>query len=325
MREDLLGYLLDALDDADRRRIEAALRRDPQLRGELEALRKQLQGSTHPEEFEPPDGLLEQTCDLVEGCQQQRCSHELAEGKSRDAAWRPRIWSIADSFMGAALFIVAAMLFFPAIANSRFRSDIGRCQRNLQCLGMALCEYSQVNQGAFPRIPVSGHRAAAGIYGPILTDGGFLLDTRVLICPSSSLSEHLADWRVPSQSELDRAGGLRLARMQRSMGGSYGYTLGYMVGDRYYPPRNEGRLYFALLSDAPSLHLLGRRSSNHCGRGQNVLYEDGHIQFIVDQYHTPFRDALFVNRYGFAEAGADRHDSVIGGSNTPPLLLTPAN
>ncbi len=321
MREDLLGYLLGALDDTDRRRIQAALRRDPQLRRELERLREELAATRAPEAFEPPEGLLEQTCDLVEGCDQQRRSLRSANRGAGQLTWQRRTWSFADGVVAAALVVVAAMLFFPAIANSRFRSDVHRCQRNLQRLHVALCEFSQTNGGVYPRIPLSGNRAAAGIYGPVLVDEGYLLDSRTLICPSSALCEHLSDWRVPTQQELDQASGLDLGRLQRAMGGSYGYTLGHTQGDRYFPPRNEGRAYYALMSDAPSLHLLGRLSSNHCDRGQNVLFDDGHIVFVIDQVCVAPRDALFVNRYGFVEAGVDKHDSVIGGSNSPPILF----
>ena len=42
MREDLLGYLLNALDEAERQRVFEALQKDPQLRQELETLRRDL-------------------------------------------------------------------------------------------------------------------------------------------------------------------------------------------------------------------------------------------------------------------------------------------
>jgi hypothetical protein len=172
----------------------------------------------------------------------------------------------------------------------------------------------------FPRIPVSGNRAAAGIYAPVLLDNQFISDPRLVICPASRLAEQIAGWRVPTLRELDAASPEQAYIWRRTMGGSYGYTLGYRDGNKCVPTRNELRSYFALMSDAPSLHLEGRRSSNHCGRGQNVLFEDGHVAFLVDLSPGPIRDALFVNRDGFAEAGVDKTDSVIGGSSSPPLI-----
>jgi hypothetical protein len=320
MGEDLLGYLLNAVDGAERRRIEAVLRRDPQLRSKLAALREQLRTSNADGNLEPPEGLVEQTCDLVQGYDQLRRSrpewfHE------RFGSSGTRFWSLGDCLMFAGLVLVSAMLFFPAIANSRFRSDLRICERNLQRLGVAMYNFSDLNHGFFPSIPVSGNRAAAGIYGPILVHGGYIDDHRMLVCPGSSLADKIFEWCVPTLDDVDQARGIDLERLRRRMGGSYGYALGYLVEQRYHPPRNEGRAFYALMSDAPSLHLPGRQSSNHFGRGQNVLYEDGRVEFVVDHVRSRLRDALFVNRLGFAEAGADADDSVIGGSDMPPIRM----
>ena len=318
MGEDLLGYLLNVVEQQERKRIEAALCRDPQLRLELDRLRAQLRRDDTGGSLEPPAGLVTQTCDLVQGYQQlqgrrstRHCEHcESGQG---------RFWSLADALMCAGLILVAAMLFLPAIANSWFRSDIRFCQRNLQQLGVALHTFSDINARLFPKIPVSGNRSAAGIYGPILFHAGYFEDQHLLVCPGSSLAENISRWRIPTLQELDEAEGLHLETLQRDMGGSYGYALGYVVLRRHYPPRNEGRTFYALMSDAPSLHLPGRRSSSHLGRGQNVLYEDGRVEFISARVRSRVIDALFVNRHGVAEAGTDENDSVIGGSNMPPI------
>ena len=42
MREDLLGYLLDALEPSEQEQVERELQRSPQLRDELQRLRAQL-------------------------------------------------------------------------------------------------------------------------------------------------------------------------------------------------------------------------------------------------------------------------------------------
>ncbi len=314
--EDLLGYLLDALDVEERQQIERALRHDLELRRRLERLREQLP-PREPVPCEPPAGLAEQTCDLVEGCHVQ-CRD--TGWTSRDPCVGRRGCSLADLAMAVGVFLASAMLFFPVLANSRYRSHLHACQFNLQRLGAALRGFSQLNQGRFPAIPVSGNRAAAGIFGPVLLEQEFLVDSRILVCPGSRLAREPGYWSPPTLEEIDRAEGQSLKRLHRRMGGSYGYTLGYRIGDRYFPPRDEGRSHYALVSDTPSLHLSGRRSNNHCGLGQNVVFEDGHVEFIVDPVEVAPRNALFVNRFGVAEAGADKDDYVIGRSDMPPLL-----
>ena len=221
--------------------------------------------------------------------------------------------------MAAGIFLAVAMLLFPALLHSRYDSHIAACQYQLQELSRSLLSYSDKNAGYFPMIPASGNRSVAGIYAPVLVHEGYLANSRSLVCPSSRLA-HCADrWRVPTWGELDQAQARALRVLQRHLGGSYGYTLGYLDNGCYRPVRNAGRPYYALLSDAPSLHLPGRQSDNHGGRGQNVLFEDGHVVFLTECVETLGGDALFLNRPGYVEAGVDRQDSVIGDSQATPF------
>jgi hypothetical protein len=326
MNEDLLGYSLDAIDDAERQRIEDALRNDPQLQRQLEDLSEELELLDNaPRDFEPPSGLARRTCDFVGAYKEAQLVAPASASRwsgrrgrvSPERGVSARSWSMADAIVVAGIFVVVSMLFFPAIANSRYRSHITGCQFNLQRLGNALTDYSEKKGGLLPQIPVSGNRAVAGIYGPTLAEGHFLDDPRVLICPGSRLAARSAEWHVPSLAELDQARGRQLVSLQRAAGGSYGYSLGYSADGRYQAPRFEGRANFALMSDAPSLHLEALRSDNHGGRGQNVLFEDNRVEFIVD---CVAYDALFVNRDGFASAGLDENDSVIARSSTAPFI-----
>ena len=67
-REQLLGYLLGALDAAESRQVEAELDQNPTLRVEMarfQELLSRLGMDEEPEEFEPPKGLADRTCDFV--------------------------------------------------------------------------------------------------------------------------------------------------------------------------------------------------------------------------------------------------------------------
>jgi hypothetical protein len=128
-------------------------------------------------------------------------------------------------------------------------------------------------------------------------------------------------WKLPTLREIDSAQGLHLTRLRRTMGGSYGYTLGYFAEGRHCTPCNEGRSYYAVMSDSPSMHLAELQSDNHGGLGQNVLFEDNHVRFIVNSVREGLGDRLFVNRRGLVAAGTDKEDAVIGSSASPPLRL----
>jgi hypothetical protein len=219
----------------------------------------------------------------------------------------------------AGICLAGAMLFFPVISQSRYAARLQACQNNLRELGFALVDYSEkVGQGHFPEVPITGNRAVAGIYAPVLLDAGYLTDESKVICPSSTLAQQADAWELASLDEIDQASGRTLVLIQRSIGGSYGYSLGVFVNGRHRAPRNLGRKHFALMADAPSLQLAGHRSTNHGGRGDNILFEDGHIQYVIESRHEG--DHPFVNRLGWMEAGVDADDAVVAPSFAPPFV-----
>lgn len=160
----------------------------------------------------------------------------------------------------------------------------------------------------------------AGIYAVMLAESRQVDDARIVLCPGSPRALQNADFRIPTLTELDRAGGRLLLELQRNMGGDYAYTLGMMQNGCYTTPRNLFRGDFALLADAPSQHLPGRQSGNHAGRGQNVLYGDLHIEFLASPQSELLGDDLYRNRHGYVEAGLDERDSVLASSNARPLI-----
>lgn len=110
-----------------------------------------------------------------------------------------------------------------------------------------------------------------------------------------------------------------LKQLQETMGGSYGYTLGFQQNGAYYPTRNLRRANFALASDAPSPWLPNHQSENHDRHGQNVLFEDGHVRFLASPRPNDRMDDLFLNDEGLVAAGTHQNDSVIGSGATPPI------
>jgi hypothetical protein len=79
MREQLLAYLLDDLNPAERSTVEAALADSPELQQELEKLRECLGCCESPAEPEPePTQLASRTCHFVEHAIQKSkvlCNH----------------------------------------------------------------------------------------------------------------------------------------------------------------------------------------------------------------------------------------------------------
>ena len=322
--EQLLGFLLDALDDVEREEFERQLQHDPQLQLELESLQSTLEPLAESyEEHEPPPTLAERTCALVTGHANAERVTLARPGFSAAAASgvAGSRFSLADMFVAAGIFLAAAMLFFPVILNSRHLARQTHCQNNLSHLGLALANYSDKDPGGFyPCVPTEGKFSFAGIYAPILRDSGYLQDPTWILCPSSSLAQDPGGFRIPSLAELDRANRITIVVFRRVAGGSYGFNLGFVVDGRHHWPRNKGRTHFALMADAPNPAWRDLRSLNHGGRGQNLLFDDGHVRFVVECVGEGYLDHPFQNHFGRPEAGVDENDSVIGSSFRSPFL-----
>jgi hypothetical protein len=321
MHEDLLGYLLGALDADEQDRVERALAASAELRRELERLRCSLTPLESLNDEQPaPLGLVDRVCDAV--AQHDNQPPPIARPASQDLVVAAnRSWSLADVAVMALLALATFTLFVPALASSRYLARKLACQDNLRALGVQLITFSDRQaEHRFPFVPLSGNRSFAGVFAPKLLESELIQrDCSQLICPGSELAEHRDGWFVPSLQEVDRADGVRLDRLRRQAGGSYAYSIGYFDEDGYRANRNAGRAFFALIADAPSAYLRGRVSANHGGRGQNICFEDGHVGFVVDP-HVMCRDDPLRNRIGYAEAGVHRDDAVLLTSEKRPVV-----
>ncbi|MFO7908386.1 MAG: hypothetical protein ACQESR_25635 [Planctomycetota bacterium] len=335
MQEDLLGYLLGALTEDEQRRIEEALAVDPQLRDELEHLR----GSLKPLEWlgekqPPPAGLAERTLHGIERheerCRPSRGGAVCSSAVGSDAetlagsTFQARLAGLSHGIVLALVGLTAATLLLPALANSRYQARKNACQNNLRTIGNLVIDDSLRHGGAYILVPLSGKRAFSGIYASTLLHRQLITpQTNSLICPGAGRRQEWSSWSVPTFQEIDSATGAELDQLRQEAGGSYAYIVGYLdQRGRYRAIRNRGRPHFPILGDAPSFHLEGRQSANHCGRGQNIFFEDGHIRFIT-QLTELVGDDPIRNRRGNPEYGLDANDAVLLPSSMPPVVGNP--
>ena len=347
-QEDLLGYVLGALDAQEQRDLQKLIDQTPEIEEQLLEIKAALLPLDSLETSGPRPGLARRTCEAVanwqndappaslsnfdatalstsiDSCVHAAHSSETTSATVRDAELRPAFrerllhpstWSLPDVMVGVALLAIMSGILFPTISYSRYNSRVAMCQGNLQQVGHALQQYSELNDGCFVAIPSDGNLAVSGCFGPILKDMGLLPDDALLACAGTSAS--LPPVRIPScQQVINASCDDQLNYYRHSMAGHYGYTMGYRENDRYCTPRNMGRSNIVLISDRPSLDLPGRISANHNGSGQNCLFEDGHVEFVVG--HIYGNDALFENDYGFVGPGSNPSDNVIAPSHLSP-------
>lgn len=322
-REHLLGYVLGALDPAERAATERDLADDPELLADLRRLEARIGRigmADEPEMYDPPPGLAARTCHFVSLKAEQLVSpaRPVFSTPPVGELVTSRRYSWADFVVVASVLVAGFALFFPALSHSRFQSQIGVCQNHMRQIGMALHESATLDpMHWFPRVESGGNRGVAGSYAPLLVSQGLVLDPRLFLCPTSELSGSPQRLQIPSLEQLDAATGEQLAQYQRYMGGDYGYNMGYVQDDELVPHRDQRRPNHVLMADAPQDGRPGRTSANHDGRGQSYLYEDGRVEWLEtlpSQCDDPFH-----NRRGEVAAGCDGNDSVLGASDDRPL------
>ncbi|MBL8891966.1 MAG: hypothetical protein JNL67_18465 [Planctomycetaceae bacterium] len=350
--EDLLGYLLGALEAEEHRRVDRAVSECPEVQYELSRLREQLAPLARLEEVESlsgasgsdfPSGLARRACEFVarEVRVVEQGGRPSATGPEVEAAGSPRAarsvamsavsgdfsgraaWQLQDFIVVAAVVMLAAGVLSPAILASRNQMRLAACQDNLRQVGMALFNYAEAHDNRFVPIARTGPLNVAGSYAPVLKSGGYIQEDRVFFC-SSAVQNRLHEVReTPSLETLENAfreNSQQLADLQSSMGGSYGYSLGYYDQEQYMGPMNLGRSFRVMMADAPSASLANRDSANHDGQGLNILFEDGSVRHSATSSIGFGKESIFVNRNGLVAAGADVHDSVIGASNVSAWL-----
>jgi len=319
MRHDLIGYLLDSLDEDERLSIEAA-RQDPEMAATIDQQLGVLRRVLRPLEQErqplaAPVGLAERTLAAV----RQAKGPVLTPRDEPVVPLRPRVW--VDRFIMAAAAVAAVVLLAPLVFEAVQDARALRAERNLQRVGTALQGYAE-SKRVFPTPPGDGPLSRAGLFAPTLvSEQRIKPDDGLLVYPGSMLSRE-GGFRIPSREEVEAAVGTDdFDRLVERMSGDYGYTLGHRdATGALQPIRDLRRGHHPLMADAPDAK--GQRSGNHPEGAHHILYEDGRVKTIwitgddLDPLHRD--DHLYRNHDGKIAAGTDAEDAVIGDSHHQP-------
>ncbi len=353
MRDDLIGFVLGALDAEEHDEIRRKVEHDYELKKQVELVERCLRPLAGLRETsEAPCGLADRTCRAVffmpgnlragddaedHGAVPAVSSEALPSPQTHlstaagaitpasrspwgadrsDGAMDARRWTTADFVVAAGVCLAMSCLVFPAISNSRYNMQLANCQNNMRRLGQSMDDYSRVAGGYFPVIPPTGNLSFSGVYAPKLAAKGLVHDERVFLCPAKGSAVVL---KIPPLQDIAAAKGPRLVSLHRTMGGDYAYALGYLRKGQLHGIRNQGRWNVAILADAPLENLRNSVITTH-SRGQNVLFADGHVR-LVGTRSRPGSDGddLFHNDRGFVRAGLHAEDFVLAPSYVSPL------
>ncbi len=228
------------------------------------------------------------------------------------ATHKPLLAAVEEKQFRADLYyrISTVTLAVPALINSRHQAQLTACRNNLRTVGRAIGDYADIHRGRMPVGEPGSPFETVGAYAPILAAESLIRDDD-LICPSSSFKNEVGTFRIPTAEQLIRMKPDALAYMQRVMGGSYGFTLGYAIDGAVQELKREGNPFRVVMADRPE----GGDLAVAHGNGMNVLFDDGHCAFLHLDSPSLLDPQLFVNRIGAVAPGLDQDDSVIAPSH----------
>jgi hypothetical protein len=323
MEENLIGYLLRALDPEDQRRTEEYLRTHPDAAAQLERLRAALAPlAADRRGFEPPADLFERTIAGVaaHACRDGRrpetaddAAYPSATGVLEPPRWVPPLaarlrnrfvpprgesdggvptWRARDLLVAAAILVLTVGSLLSGVSVLHQRRDLLACQNNLRQFHVALAAYSDLNGGSFPVVGDPPPHDRAGSFVHLLAGAGHI-DDRPAACPAASVRP------------ADRA---------RPVG--YAYTLGY----RDDQCQLRGLRRDARLPDNDQLPLLADDPPPGPGHrtGQNVLLINGQVRFCTHANVGVAGDDIYYNLAGQVGPGLHGYDTVLGASTARP-------
>ena len=308
MHQQLLGHLLGALDDDEQHVLDERLEHDEEFCSALLQWRRRLAPleSMRPD-YEPPPGLAERTCRYVAAYPpiSDEAPSQGSTGKMSDSPAPPG-WIASVGWPDAAVVIlllaIAVFLVFPAIENSRFESRVASCQEGLRQLGLVLMQYSDQQPTELAGLADNGRLTPAGLFAIGRLRDGCVQRT---VCPNAWLAAQGIPCMMCDETRSENA---------TRLGPGLAYVAGAEVPAKFPPqPRSRGadswlgtwrngttdgwrpsRLSaeVPLLADAPSADLPGQNYPSHGGRGRNILFQDGHGEFLPSAAPLDTADAF---------------------------------
>lgn len=306
MREDLVGYLLGALDRDAANEVEKQLSANPALRGELDRIGMAMRPLAFDADVDAPVGLADRTIRRVMWLRQPEPW----------SAPPSTSWRLTDLAIAASILLVISVIILPAINESRQQRQIVECSNNLRTLGVALGSYAEKFSGYLPFYSTSGPYGVAGIQAALLLETQMVTDRSTFVCPSSG--DDVAG--IYSFSELRQVEDQvnRLSSMLPTSGGSYGTLLGFRESGEYRAPRMDRMGGLSMMVDRgrrPSEGDVGHSNSpNHGGHGQNALGRDGSVRFFCHPKECPGCDDFYISLRNLVEPGRNPTDTVFGPS-----------
>jgi len=258
-------------------------------------------------------------------------------------------------------------ILLPSLNRARETANRVKCASNLKQIGLAILLYSNENRGAYPRTKASTPVAAGvtanmtatshSAADPFTATGADVTDnvpqalflllrtqditSEVFTCPSSN-------------AEKDNFGGGTNAAINKSNFSDLTKNLSYSYQNPYpsstaigsgFKLNNSISAEFAVGSDinpgtsgtddnvllpnntSSAKDMKFANSNNHDGDGQNILFGDGHVEFLQNPFVGVQRDNIFTRRDATNAGNSDQtwQNSLKGSFDANDSVLLPTD
>ena len=311
--QELLDYTLGQLDRSSRERLERQLADDPQWGETAERLNQAIHLMLDDGvEVDPPAGLASRTIMFVAENRHRRSWNDFVPIKV------PFRW--ADAAVAAAIFLASLLTLLPAVQRSKDQTYQAGCGWNLQQVGRALAQYATLHN-VYPYAPPDNPGAHAGSFAVMLYDAGLLDGFHTFHCPCRG-SHHRMSLPPGSMTVAELRERAPEQYHQLLLQNDYAYHLGFrtQTGEPGpVPMLLPSRI--PLVADQPAhedyRRILDGNSPNHGGRGQNVLFSDGHVLWHATRRLGPDDADMFLNAEQQIGPGVNFMDAALGASLVP--------
>jgi prepilin-type processing-associated H-X9-DG protein len=235
-----------------------------------------------------------------------------------------RALTIIEILVVIGILALVISILLPVIARMRKTSGRQRCPSNLRQIGQAILLYMNENKGAFPRTiykagvtPVwgTGISSASVFAGPErpadndVTAALFLLirtqdiTSDVFVCGSDDRTKdsyggntalnrsNFTDWRKNLSYSLANPYVNFESELQKKR---FAGDAEFAIAADLNPGVGDGFDVTAATPSSKAPDMQRANSRNHTGVGQNVLFGDGHVEFVMNPFCGAKRDNIYT-------------------------------
>ncbi len=187
--------------------------------------------------------------------------HKIFKSKSRNSGF-----TLVELLVVVAIIGILAGILMPVLGKARENARKSTCQSNLKQIGLALTMYADEHGEMFPQTSNgSGSTSLSVLYN------GYVTDAKVFRCQSGTLSANAVVSTISAATDT----------AINSANGDENWTQSYA----YDSSKGASNLYggVAVASDFFSDYedFTEVLSPNHGYRGGNVLFVDGHVEWLA--------------------------------------------